>query len=1256
MRLLLDLQAAQTESRFRGIGRQARALAKALIAQGGAHDIHLLFNARLRDGLDELFAELGSLVPAGNITLFEVPDPVAERDRGNLWRTYAAEFLREAAIARLKPDVVHIASLFEGYVDDAVTSIGRLQAPHATAVTLHDLIPLADPARYLSEELPRRHWLRRAQFLKRADLLLSVSEHSRGEAIERLHIDPARIAVVSGGVEAKFRPLVDAGGSAALRARYQLDRPFVFYVGAVDPRKNVELIFAAFAQLPERLRAEHDLAFAGRLFEEEIGTLRVAAARCGIPATQLRFCQHVPEADLIGLYGLCSAFVFPSVHEGFGLPALEAMACGAPTLAARATSLVEVVANDALMFDPTVPDELAAKLERLLTDPEFAESARAWGSARAVALSWDEVGRKALAALEALHAANAPRSARPLARKPLLAFVSPLPPARTGIADYGAELLPELARFYEIECVVAEPAQSDEWIIANFPIRDLSFFERNAHRYDRIVYAFGNSHFHAHMIGLLRNHPGVVLLHDFHLSDLLDWMSGTGVAPYDDFFRELYRTHGLTGLLVERRDGRRAAVRSLPCNEVAFSAATGVIVHSRYSLEQAKALYGEAIADKISVIPHLRALDPAPDRAAARKRLGLEPEDFVLCSFGIVTERKRSRDLFDAWLASAASKRPGSRLVFVGENLAGPYGESLVRAIAAGTGDVRITGYASREQYRDYLAAADLAVQLRTESRGETSGTVLDCLAVGLPTIINAHGPTAEIPDTVVIKLADDFAVEDLTDAIDQVQSSAALRKILAERGRDHIAAAHDPRVVGEAFERAIERAEQLSSGAFDRTLTAALSDFTAPVYPTADDLRAVGRTMASQQARLGLRQLLYDVTVLAESDARTGIQRVVRAVLVNLIENPPAGFRIEPVRMAGHQFRYARRFVAESLDLPSAVLPDAPVEGDAGDIYLSIDWVPDRLPMVETWLSEFRLKGGRVVVGVHDLLPLQLPQYFPDFMPTVTRRWFETALRVADQFVCVSRVVADDVAHFGTALAGNPIAPVAVDFFHNAADINASVPTSGRPADAHRILAALRARPSFLMVGTVEPRKGHVQVVKAFERLWREGSDVALVIVGKKGWMVDSFEDLVRQNPEYERRLFWLQGISDEFLDEVYAASAALIAASAGEGFGLPLIEAALHKVPLIARDIPVFREVAGDHAFYFSGESPSALAESVSRWLNLSAKGKAPKSDGMPIQTWAESTEQLKALLVADTHYCMIAPVGPLPGEGFDADAREA
>jgi glycosyltransferase involved in cell wall biosynthesis len=126
-----------------------------------------------------------------------------------------------------------------------------------------------------------------------------------------------------------------------------------------------------------------------------------------------------------------------------------------------------------------------------------------------------------------------------------------------------------------------------------------------------------------------------------------------------------------------------------------------------------------------------------------------------------------------------------------------------------------------------------------------------------------------------------------------------------------------------------------------------------------------------------------------------------------------------------------------------------------------------------------------------------------------------------------------------------------------------------------------------------------------------------------------------LRGHPEFGKRLLWLEGISDEYLERIYTASACLIAASEGEGFGLPLIEAARHRIPILARDIPVFHEVAGEHMSYFAGREPDNLAHAVKDWLVLYGEDRHPKSGNMPWLTWAESAERLKDVLLKGSWY---------------------
>ncbi len=381
-------------------------------------------------------------------------------------------------------------------------------------------------------------------------------------------------------------------------------------------------------------------------------------------------------------------------------------------------------------------------------------------------------------------------------------------------------------------------------------------------------------------------------------------------------------------------------------------------------------------------------------------------------------------------------------------------------------------------------------------------------------------------------------------------------------------------------------------------------------------------------------RQLLIDISELAQRDARSGIQRVVRNILKEWLNHPPAGYRVEPVYATTVQgYRYARCFTHAFLGYQGSTLQDEPIDYAPGDIFLGLDLQPQVVAGLREFYQVLRREGVRVEFLVYDLLSIQMPQYFHPGNAEGFTQWLKVVAE-SDGAVCISKTVANQLAAWVEENSAELRRPFEIDWFHIGADIADSLPVRRFPPDESAILDCIMNRHTFLMVGTVEPRKAHAQVLQAFEALWQDQYDLNLVIVGKQGWMMESLSDWLRTHSELNRRLFWLDGISDEYLDKVYAASTCLIAASEGEGFGLPLIEAAQHKIPIIARDLPVFREVGGDCVFYYSnGKSPEVLAKDIKEWLQLYTKGKHPKSDGMPYLTWAESARNLLNIILGNT-----------------------
>ena len=172
MRIVLDMQGAQTQSRLRGIGRYTLAFARAVIKECGDHEVHLLLNGLLNDSIESVRETFQDILPADRIHVWSAPGPVQLIHVENAARLAAAEVLREAFIQRLEPDVIHITSLFEGYVNDAVTSVGEYDQHTPVSITLYDLIPMLNRDQYLSDN-PRyeEYYMNKAQSLKKRRLI-----------------------------------------------------------------------------------------------------------------------------------------------------------------------------------------------------------------------------------------------------------------------------------------------------------------------------------------------------------------------------------------------------------------------------------------------------------------------------------------------------------------------------------------------------------------------------------------------------------------------------------------------------------------------------------------------------------------------------------------------------------------------------------------------------------------------------------------------------------------------------------------------------------------------------------------------------------------------------------------------------------------------------------------------------------------------------------------------------------------------------
>lgn len=820
MRIVVDMQGTQTASRFRDIGHYTIGLARGLVSTRGEHEVFLVLNGMLSDSIDHIRAEFEGILPGDNIRVWYAPVPLGYKFQDSFENRSIALCIYSDFLLSLKPDVVLSCSMIEGWGDDFFCDFSKIKGKILTACIIYDFVPYKYPDSYLNSI--NKIWYNDCfSSLASVDIFLTVSEFIFRET--KKNMPHAEVVTISSFVNSCFiKRNIDNNQKNILFNTVGITKPFILYFGGLDERKNVNGLFIAFNNLPEKLRSHYQLVVPCGAQAFMMDTMKQQAARVGLSEEELCLCEGLSDVDLCTLYSNCSLFVFPSKEEGFGFPVLEAMCCGAPVIASNATSIPEVVGIDQAMFDPSDPGAIARKMEQALIDETFRSLLVKNSMVRSQLFSWEMTARRAWGAFEK--------------------HVGP--------------------------CVPERQKKDDE---------------------------------------------------------------GT--------------------LLCARLD----------------------------------------IADK-------------------KKRL--------------------------------------------------------------------------------YVA---------------------NCIA--------------------------------------------------------------------RTFE----------------------DDGDKP-------------------------QLLVDIGNLVQLDARTGIQRVVRSIIAQWLETPPEGYTVRPVYAVPQQsgYLYAHDFTLKQFDIDDGLSEDAPIDFGRRDIFLGLDLQLHVVPFQIPFLQLMRRHGVLVAFVVYDILAVQFPKYCSEGVYRYFPEWLKT-IGAFDGLITISRAVMDDVRTWMEQNGPERERPLEYSWFHLGADIESSVPTSGLPDDASDILQAIAKRPSFLMVSTVEPRKGHVQALDAFEQLWSQGEDVNLVIVGKLGWKMDVFSGRLKTHREVGKRLFWLQGISDEYLEKIYKASSAVLMASEGEGFGLAVIEGARYNKPLILRDIPVFREIANEHAFYFSGLKAEDLSMALTRWLMMYKAGTVSMVASIHALTWKQSAESL-------------------------------
>lgn len=402
MKIVIDMQGAQLEKEPRGIARYIICLVREILKKPRGHEIVLLFNGGFSDSVLRIQQYFnGDLKPSQSV----VWQPAFPMDKGyqqTPWRIMVDDAIHEAWINKLSPDIFLSPSCFVPPSNGFHMRISDQPRSYSIVYTLHDLIPLAFKELYLDPHpIAAKIFLDQTENFIKADAWLTISDYSAREGVDLLSLDPEKIYNASEGADDFFHSeVVSDQDQQSLRDQYSIQDNFLLYVGGFDPRKNIPLSIKAYGRLTPEIQNRCQFVIAGGLTPSIKKSLESVIMDVGIRKDRIVFTGFIDDKTLRSLYCLSTAFVFPTLAEGFGLPALEAMNCGTAVICSGCSSLLEVVNNPDAYFDPKSIESMSQKMEQVIVDPAFREDLARKGKDQAKRFSWADSAEHALEFLE----------------------------------------------------------------------------------------------------------------------------------------------------------------------------------------------------------------------------------------------------------------------------------------------------------------------------------------------------------------------------------------------------------------------------------------------------------------------------------------------------------------------------------------------------------------------------------------------------------------------------------------------------------------------------------------------------------------------------------------------------------------------------------------------------------------------------------------------------------------------------------------
>lgn len=615
--------------------------------------------------------------------------------------------------------------------------------------TVYDIIPYVMKEHYF-KFVDKKWYMKCVEMLRWVDKILVISQSVKNDLINYLSFPEEQIEVIWGAIDKKYRQIsICEYEKERILKRFGIIDKYIMCTGGDDERKNIAGLIEAYSKLPNYVLEEYQLVIVCKLSKESKLRYHNLADKLGIDG-RIVLTDFVTDEEMVELYNLATLMAFPSKYEGFGLPVIEAWACGTPVLTSNNSSLVQIAGDAGILVDPYNIEDIANGLSKV-SEKESLDILLQKGKQRLSLFTWNKVADKSIEIINEIQVKKINDNINVE-----IAFFSPLPPKESGISDYSVDILNEICQYFNVDVYIDDNYKVDCELASNVTIYNHRTFENNVRQknYHEIIYQMGNSDFHLYMYPYIKKYKGIIVLHDYNMNGIALHYSlylKKNKRLYKELLLEDYDKQIVNAYMEKVNDGSiYNNLYDLELNGFVTNYANKIIVHSDYAKE--KLLKNKFDKDIAKIYSYVK-ISKLINKEVFREKYNLNKNDVVFASFGHIHETKRAIPILKAF-AQISKIYDNAIYIFVGK-----LNKSLKNEFEKITQEsgivnkVRVTGYVDLSDFLEYVNCIDIGLNLRHPYNGENSASVIRMLERQKCVIVNDVGSFSEIPDSACYKI-----------------------------------------------------------------------------------------------------------------------------------------------------------------------------------------------------------------------------------------------------------------------------------------------------------------------------------------------------------------------------------------------------------------------------------------------------------------------------------------------------------------------